>query len=339
MPSFFREGRKECTELFAIPRECFVIGNVQQRYLEGEWDIAYFVIGNVQQRYLEGEWDIAYFVIGNVQQRYLEGEWDIAYFVIGNAKKSLKFRQTRVTEGNLVSVATVLSVVMITGGAAVFSKYEGWEYFDSTYYCFITLSTIGFGDYVALQHSDALGSKPEYVAFSLFFILFGLTVVAATVNLLVLRFVTLNTQDERKDELAAIQSAQGAVRLEGDIITTNGEVLNERRHRERSSLSEIASVCSCTYSCFDQRGGLHKAPGPRRDGLCSLCLPLRDRRARRRAKIARHAQQGGGGMALKTFRMTPAQRGSFGGSSRENDFSEDEMADSFEAPSEPRASV
>lgn len=41
--------------------------------------------------------------------------------------------------------------------------------------------------------------------FSLIFILFGLAIVAASLNLLVLRFVTMNTEDERRDEAQAIQ--------------------------------------------------------------------------------------------------------------------------------------
>lgn len=52
---------------------------------------------------------------------------------------------------NLMFATGLLSSVIITTGAAVFSKYEGWSYFDSFYYCFVTLTTIGFGDYVALQ--------------------------------------------------------------------------------------------------------------------------------------------------------------------------------------------
>jgi len=54
---------------------------------------------------------------------------------------------------NLMLATGLLSSIIITTGAAVFSKYEGWSYFDSFYYCFVTLTTIGFGDYVALQVS------------------------------------------------------------------------------------------------------------------------------------------------------------------------------------------
>jgi potassium channel subfamily K member 9 len=57
---------------------------------------------------------------------------------------------------------------------------------------------------VALQKDNALNRKPEYVMFALVFILFGLAIVAASLNLLVLRFVTMNTEDERRDEAQAI---------------------------------------------------------------------------------------------------------------------------------------
>lgn len=105
----------------------------------------------------------------------------------------------------MICVVTTLSCLTIAGGAAAFSRYEGWSYFDSIYYCFITLTTIGFGDMVALQKDNALDNKPEYVMFALIFILFGLAIVAASLNLLVLRFVTMNTEDERRDEAEALQ--------------------------------------------------------------------------------------------------------------------------------------
>lgn len=62
---------------------------------------------------------------------------------------------------------------------------------------------------VALQRDDSLTKRPEYVMFALVFILFGLAIVAASLNLLVLRFVTMNTEDERRDEAQAIQAQQG----------------------------------------------------------------------------------------------------------------------------------
>lgn len=102
-------------------------------------------------------------------------------------------------------MVTTLSILTIAGGATAFSRYEGWSYFDSVYYCFITLTTIGFGDMVALQKNRALEEKPEYVMFALIFILFGLAIVAASLNLLVLRFVTMNTEDEKRDEAEALQ--------------------------------------------------------------------------------------------------------------------------------------
>lgn len=128
--------------------------------------------------------------------------------VIQSVKKLLRCKNVEASEINLICVVTTLSSFTIAGGAAAFSRYEGWSYFDSVYYCFITLTTIGFGDMVALQKNNALNDKPEYVAFSLIFILFGLAIVAASLNLLVLRFVTMNTEDERRDEAEALQVSQ-----------------------------------------------------------------------------------------------------------------------------------
>lgn len=115
-----------------------------------------------------------------------------ASVIIRRAKRASGARCTDATEMNLMLATGMLSSIIITTGAAVFSRYEGWSYFDSFYYCFVTLTTIGFGDYVALQNDQALTQKPGYVALSLVFILFGLAVVAASINLLVLRFMTMS---------------------------------------------------------------------------------------------------------------------------------------------------
>ena len=67
------------------------------------------------------------------------------------------------------------------------------------------MTTIGFGDYVALQQNRALESQPEYVALCIIFIMFGLAIIAALLNLMVLKLMTMNTRDEKRDEALAIK--------------------------------------------------------------------------------------------------------------------------------------
>ena len=64
-------------------------------------------------------------------------------FLIQTVKKSLNCKKTAASELDLICVVTTLSSLTIAGGAAAFSKFENWKYFDSVYYAFITLTTIG----------------------------------------------------------------------------------------------------------------------------------------------------------------------------------------------------
>jgi len=107
--------------------------------------------------------------------------------VINKLRRAVGARQKETTEADLMLVVTTLSLLTVTVGAAAFSHYEGWSYFHAIYYCFVTLTTIGFGDYVALQQDNSLEKYPEYVGFALFFIMFGLAIVAAWLNLMVLK--------------------------------------------------------------------------------------------------------------------------------------------------------
>ncbi|KAH8336371.1 hypothetical protein KR059_004476 [Drosophila kikkawai] len=181
-----------------------------------------------------------------------------ASYVIQAVRTSLRCKRTVASEVDLICVVTTLSSLTIAGGAAAFSRFEGWSYFDSVYYCFITLTTIGFGDMVALQRDNALNRKPEYVMFALIFILFGLAIVAASLNLLVLRFVTMNTEDERRDEAQAMQALQVAVKLEGDVITSNGSILSGYEGHDGQSLNGSNTSSMCTCPCLSLNRNRHK---------------------------------------------------------------------------------
>jgi hypothetical protein len=69
-------------------------------------------------------------------------------YILARLKQSLNMKQTKITDGELLVTESLLSIVILLIGACVFSKYEKWSFFDSFYYGFITLTTIGFGDYV-----------------------------------------------------------------------------------------------------------------------------------------------------------------------------------------------
>jgi hypothetical protein len=73
--------------------------------------------------------------------------------LLSKIKQSLHMKQTKTTDGELLIMESLLSIIILLIGACVFSKYEKWSFFDSFYYGFITLTTIGFGDYVVLVSS------------------------------------------------------------------------------------------------------------------------------------------------------------------------------------------
>ncbi|XP_022309650.1 two pore potassium channel protein sup-9-like [Crassostrea virginica] len=167
-------------------------------------------------------------------------------FLLKHIKRCFRWKNTEVSQTDLIVITLILSTIILTTGALLFSKFEGWKLLDALYYCFITLTTIGFGDFVAMQREH---NNPEYIVMSLLFIIIGLTVISAAMNLLVLRFLTMNTEDERRDEIEAAVAAQNAVRLEGDVITGNGGVVSNAQ--ERPDFQEVLSVCSC--SCYKWR--------------------------------------------------------------------------------------
>ncbi|KAH8303675.1 hypothetical protein KR018_011133 [Drosophila ironensis] len=80
-----------------------------------------------------------------------------------------------------------LVVSYILGGAALFAYWEDWSFLDSAYFCFITLTTIGFGDFV-----PAKGVKDESeqsIAYCSLYLLFGIALLAMSFNLVQEEFI------------------------------------------------------------------------------------------------------------------------------------------------------
>lgn len=73
-----------------------------------------------------------------------------------------------------ISLACIILVGYIFIGAIVYSMWESWSFFESFYFVFISMSTIGFGDYVP-QH-------PIYMMASIIYLVFGLALTSMCIN-------------------------------------------------------------------------------------------------------------------------------------------------------------
>lgn len=118
-------------------------------------------------------------------------------FLLRRAKQGLGLRQAEVSLGNMVLAGLLSCACTLFVGAAIFSHFEGWSFFHACYYSFVTLTTIGFGDFVALQKQDALQRRLPYVTLCFLYILVGLTVVGAFLNLVILRFLSFSAEEQQ----------------------------------------------------------------------------------------------------------------------------------------------
>ena len=126
-------------------------------------------------------------------------------YSIKKLKISLGMKNTEVSLVQLVGVGLVTWIIALCAGAALFAKYESWDFFTSLYYFFVTLTTIGFGDLVALQevnHERTKDNKTLYIALTMCMIYVGLTIASSVINLLVLRLMELQQPKKKRHKLS-----------------------------------------------------------------------------------------------------------------------------------------
>lgn len=86
---------------------------------------------------------------------------------------------------NSTQVPITLILIILIGyiciGTVIFSLWENWTIVDGAYFCFVTLSTIGFGDLVPMKTFHG----PELKLFACCaYLLLGLVLVAMSFSLL-----------------------------------------------------------------------------------------------------------------------------------------------------------
>lgn len=96
---------------------------------------------------------------------------------IDEAYDGMDYEQTQVPI--IVIVLILASYICI--GTVIFSLWENWSFIDGAYFCFVTLSTIGFADMVPRKTFH--GSDVQLLVCSLYLII-GLILVTMSFTLL-----------------------------------------------------------------------------------------------------------------------------------------------------------
>uniref|UniRef100_UPI0037E8F45C potassium channel subfamily K member 17-like n=1 Tax=Semicossyphus pulcher TaxID=241346 RepID=UPI0037E8F45C len=142
-------------------------GNISPRTTTGQIFCVFFAVFGIPLNMV---------VLNRVGKYMLVIERKISEFL---EKKTKRKRCTRF----LVHLVSYLSgaVLFFVVPMIVFQLHEGWTFSQAIYYCFITLSTIGFGDFVADSNPDKV--YPEwYSVLMATWIFFGLAWLALAIN-------------------------------------------------------------------------------------------------------------------------------------------------------------
>lgn len=84
-----------------------------------------------------------------------------------------------------ISLCLLIILLYVCAGALIFRRLEGWSLLESSYFCFTSLGTIGFGDLVPTgkNASTRLLEELSLCACSLY-ILIGMGLIAMCFNLM-----------------------------------------------------------------------------------------------------------------------------------------------------------
>ncbi|KAK0180130.1 hypothetical protein PV327_005802 [Microctonus hyperodae] len=103
-----------------------------------------------------------------------------------------------------VSICLGAMLCYIVAGAFTLYKLEGWNFIDASYFCFMSLSTIGFGDMVpgSYPRNNLIDSKNITIWFCSCYIMSGMALTAMCFNILHDEIVhRLAHQSEKHDQV------------------------------------------------------------------------------------------------------------------------------------------
>lgn len=116
----------------------------------------------------------------------------------------------------------------------VFQSREGWTYSEAIYYCFISLSTIGFGDFVA-DNNPEINYPDWYSVLTACWIFFGLAWLALLINHSIDILERLNNYIKNRF-FAGKKAEEETSSREGDVPETQVEEEYDKSSEQKSRL-------------------------------------------------------------------------------------------------------
>ena len=130
--------------------------------------------------------------------------------IIKGFERKVYNRETEKLEIKTAVIAFILLLAIIIFPAFGFEALEGWTYFDSVYFCFVTLTTIGFGDfvpvYVKTKYSEDEATPVVLEFLNLIYMVVGLAVMSGVI-------VSISGVIEEKTKLIAMPDPFETLRI------------------------------------------------------------------------------------------------------------------------------
>ena len=84
-----------------------------------------------------------------------------------------------------ITISLAVMVSYVVGGAVLFKQWEtDWDYLDGSYFCFISLSTTGFGDLVPGDKINSSSGVELSLIFCSMYLIIGMALIAMCFNLM-----------------------------------------------------------------------------------------------------------------------------------------------------------
>lgn len=136
-------------------------------------------------------------------------------------------------EQEKVTVPLTITMIIITGyiviGAVLFNNFENWGMIASGYFCYITLATIGFGDYVPGTNQSDSYRAPKLILGAIY-VLIGMSILAMCFDLM---------QEEIITKFTWLGKKMGIIDQEDEEENEDGEEAKNEKEKEAMDQDNI----------------------------------------------------------------------------------------------------